>query len=62
MPATVERVPQKWIRFCDQNALKLLGLEHDSTISLIASRSRRAAVGRNMTKYSSYEFCVMTNT
>jgi hypothetical protein len=22
--ALLERVPQKWIRFCDQNALKLL--------------------------------------
>ncbi len=38
-----ERVPQKWIRFCDQNALELLNLEPDSTIrrfGLIASCSR----------------------
>jgi hypothetical protein len=38
----IERVPHKWNRFCDQNALKTLNREPDSTIRrfrLIASGS-----------------------
>jgi hypothetical protein len=37
----LERVPQKWIRFCDQNALSFLIQEHDAIrrFRLIASCS-----------------------
>jgi len=34
----LERVPQKWHRFCDKNALKGLNREHDSTIGFSPDR------------------------